>query len=70
MRTNLTLAPEQFAYLSSVVRYRGNTVQPHGERFTWSDATTPRTERPARFGLSADWGAGKWRGFTYRQSTH
>ena len=55
MRTSLTLAPEQFAYLSSVVRYRGNAVQPHGERFVWSDASTPRTDRPARFRVAKGW---------------
>lgn len=49
MRTNLTLASDQFAFLASVVRYRGNAVQPHGERFVWRDSVTPRTDAPVRF---------------------
>ena len=34
----------------------------------WTDTHIPRTEKPVRFGLSADYAANAWRGFTFRQS--
>jgi hypothetical protein len=40
---------ESFRFLLTLVRYRGAPDHPHGERFTWQDDTTPRTDRPVRF---------------------